>query len=285
METFQNTRRTKLLVLQPAGWEWYCTKNNLPRTRRSHTANARHRRSESAVFFCALRATPRAWPLTAAAYQLDSSSQWQNKCLHAAPNASAKAQCGRVERSRHCRSSTLHSELWSSCHRSSQRCIRSCRRTALEMEAPKAFQVTRQTGEHNVQGDGPPLGAEGWFLWRRIGSPGASGLGLQSRRCWATGCHDVYCIVGRTKGNSMAVQGAEGAEGAGMKSWFAVDACCRSSLYIIVQRFGDTQVLIEAVDLVNSGFAVDWTRSIWNILPSCPVNARERISSLYSFCP
>ena len=67
-----------------------------------------------------------------------------------------------------------------------------------------------------------------------------------------------------------------------MKSWFAVDACCRSSLYIIVQRFGDTQVLIEAVDLVNSVFAVDWTRSIWNILPSCPVNARERISSLYS---
>jgi hypothetical protein len=134
-------------------------------------------------FFCALRAArcPRAWPLTAAAYQLDSSSQWQNKRLHPAPNTSAKAQCGRVERSRHCRSSTLHSELWSLCHRSSQRCIRACRRTALEMEAPKAFQVTRQTGEHNVQGDGPPLGAEGWCLRRRIGSPGASGLGSQSR--------------------------------------------------------------------------------------------------------
>jgi hypothetical protein len=70
----------------------------------------------------------------------------------------------------------------------------------------------------------------------------------------------------------MAVQGAEGA---GMKSWFAVDTCCRSLQYIIVQRFGDTQVPIEAVDLVNSVFAVDWTRSIWNILPSCPVNTRE----------
>jgi hypothetical protein len=41
------------------------------------------------------------------------------------------------------------------------------------MEALNGFQVTRQTGEHNVQGDGPPLGTEGWFLWRRIGSPGA----------------------------------------------------------------------------------------------------------------
>jgi hypothetical protein len=64
--------------------------------------------------------------------------------------------------------------------------------------------------------------------------------------------------------------------------------CCRYLLqiiplqYIIVQRFGDTQVLIEAVDLVNSVIAVDWARSIWSILPSYPVNARERISSLYS---
>jgi hypothetical protein len=148
----------------------------------AHSSRSPQKVRECGFLLCAARCSPpRAWPLTAAAYQLDSSSQWQNKCLHAAPNTSAKAQCGRVERSRHCRSSTLQSELWSSCHRSSQRCIRACIRTALEMEAPKAFQVTRQTGKHNVQGDGPPLGAEGWCLRRRIGSPGASGLGLQSR--------------------------------------------------------------------------------------------------------
>lgn len=45
---------------------------------------------------------------------------------------------------------------------------------AQEREAPRGFQVTRQTGKHNVQGNGPPLGAEGW--------PDGAGLALRARQ-------------------------------------------------------------------------------------------------------